>query len=148
MTTTWKAHLNAYLLDMQLELHPRVPYKTAQKRASKTYQKMKKDGTAKTSSKSFFGWGGKETIDSEKSFRQYLEKHKKQILRQITPELFDLDFHTNCLSTLPIFFGEILEPGALFQPSLSLEHLCQVFYETFKPHFRHISQKLYVKRTK
>ena len=47
MTTMWKAHLNAYLLK-----HPRVDYKTAQKRASKTYQKMKKAGMAKIRRKS------------------------------------------------------------------------------------------------
>ena len=50
----WKAHLNAYLL-----AHPHVNYKTAQKRASKTYQKTKNAGMAKTRQKSFLdsGWG-------------------------------------------------------------------------------------------
>ena len=47
MTAMWKAHLNAYLLK-----HPRVDYKTAQKRASKTYQKMKKESMAKPRRKS------------------------------------------------------------------------------------------------
>jgi hypothetical protein len=43
----WKAHLNAYLLE-----HPRVDYKTAQKRASKTFQKMKKESMVKSRRKS------------------------------------------------------------------------------------------------
>jgi hypothetical protein len=49
----WQAHLKAYRLK-----HPRVDYNTARKRASKTYQKMKKESIAKTRRKSFLqgGW--------------------------------------------------------------------------------------------
>ena len=141
MTTTWKAHLKAYLLK-----HPRVDYKTAQKRASKTYQKMKKDGMAKNKRKSF--WGQQERIDSVQSFRQYLETHKERILQILTrsPGTFLLNFRMNCISNLPILFEDVLEPGAVFvDPSLDLHHLCQIFYGTFKPYFRYVTQRTLAK---
>jgi hypothetical protein len=164
MTTTWKAHLNAYLL-----AHPRVHYKTAQKRASKTYQKLKKDGMAKTSAKSFFGlWGGKVVIDTEQDFRQYLEKHKQEILRRITPERFDYDYkwfepqwfpnrgevrdeygtvlnvatdsnmlRSECMQRIFWLLRRIKPKGVFTDSGIYSQssRVCDIFYKTFKPYF-------------
>ena len=135
MTTMWKAHLNAYRLK-----HPRVDYKTAQKRASKTYQKTKK-----TRQKSFFWGPRKETIYSVDGFRQYLEKSKGYILEELNrfPHEFDHFFKRtdDCIHNLPIWLGDNQDSGAVFDPSLDLGQLCRIFYDTFHPYFRHIRQK-------
>jgi hypothetical protein len=50
----------------------------------------------------------------------------------------------DCINNLPIFLGERRSssaPSAIFDPSLDLGQVCQVFYETFHPYFRNIRQK-------